>query len=105
MSTPESILNEMLRTVGSAKADVAPVRVTQKFLEDFAIVSRYYMLDELGEVEEAKAAARRDIEAAKGTYDAIAHEIEHEESISGMAMDGLLKIFSGDNSNSKGQQK
>lgn len=76
-------LTEALKIVGSSRADSnLPVRVNQKFLNDFAIVSRYYLLDEHGDLEAAKAAARGDLASAITAYDAMAREIEHELPVS-----------------------
>lgn len=49
--------------------------VTRKFVEDFELVSRHYLLAEHGELELAKKAARADIEAATITYAHLADEI------------------------------
>ena len=48
--------------------------VSQKFVDDFELVATRYNLRELGEYEEAKEAARRDIENAISTYAQLAKE-------------------------------
>jgi hypothetical protein len=54
------------------------VKVSKQFAADFEDVARHYRLRELGEYDEAKEAARRDIEAAKMCFAAMAHEIARE---------------------------
>lgn len=51
------------------------VNVSRKFVADFELVAARYNLKELGEYADARAAARRDIEAAQETFAAIAAEI------------------------------
>jgi hypothetical protein len=48
----------------------------REFVQNFNKVARFYRLEELGEIEEAKECARRDMEAAEVCYAAIAREIE-----------------------------
>lgn len=48
---------------------------TQKFVADFMLVANHYMLEELGELDEAKQAARNDMAAAEISYAAMAKEI------------------------------
>lgn len=49
--------------------------VSQQFVNDFETVSRHYMLAECGELEQAKSAARADIDAAITTFAALADEV------------------------------
>ena len=97
-------LQQALQIVGSNKAKPdMPVRVNQKFLSDFAKVSKYYMLEELGEIEAAKAAARADIESAMFTYAVLAKEVDAETGSSlcaeyedcFMAADGRCMVSKG----------
>lgn len=53
----------------------ATVMVSKQFADDFELVAVRYNLRELGEYEEAKDAARRDIENAKVCFNAIVREI------------------------------
>lgn len=46
-----------------------------KFVADFMLVANHYKLAELGELEEAKQAARDDMDAAVISYAAMAKEI------------------------------
>ena len=48
--------------------------VPKKFVDDFELVATRYNQRELGEYEEAKEAARRDIENAISTYAQLAKE-------------------------------
>lgn len=48
--------------------------VSQKFVDDFETVATRYNLRELGEYEQAKEAARRDIENAEICFSAMAKE-------------------------------
>lgn len=50
-------------------------KASKQFVSDFEIVSAHYMLEELGEIEEAKKAARNDMENAEISYRAMADEI------------------------------
>lgn len=52
------------------------VDVPRSFVEDFEVVSRHYLLRELGEYELAKQAAREDIENAITCFAALREEIE-----------------------------
>lgn len=51
------------------------VKVTKQFQQDFMLVAKHYMLEELGELETAKQAARGDMENAEICYAAMAKEI------------------------------
>lgn len=50
--------------------------VSQQFVDDFEAVASRYKLREFGEYELAKAAARRDLDAAEVCFAAIAGEAE-----------------------------
>lgn len=60
------------------KATGKSINVSPKFKSDFEIVAKHYDLAGLGELGAAKAAVRRDYEAAKVSYDAMAREIRGE---------------------------
>ena len=49
-----------------------PVTVTEQFVADFEAVAARYNLRELGEYDQAKAAARRDMENAEVCFAAMA---------------------------------
>lgn len=52
-----------------------PVKIVLKqFADDFEIVAMRYNLRELGEYDEAKEAARRDLESAQVCFAALASE-------------------------------
>ena len=51
------------------------IKVTKQFAQDFILVAKHYMLEELGEIEEAKKAARNDMANAEISYRAMADEI------------------------------
>lgn len=51
-----------------------PVTVTEQFAADFEAIAARYKLRELGEYDEAKAAARRDLENAEVCFAAMAGE-------------------------------
>lgn len=51
-------------------------RVSKNFVENFEKVSRYYLLREHGEYEEAKETARRDLPAAIVCFAELAREID-----------------------------
>jgi len=46
-----------------------------KFVTNFMLVADHYLLEELGEIEEAKQSAREDMAAAVISYAAMAKEI------------------------------
>lgn len=52
-----------------------PVIVPQGFIDDFEKVVAHYRLRELGEYEEAKAHARRDLEGALVCFRSLAEDI------------------------------
>ena len=65
----------MLRDMLGADIDASKqVSVPRQFESDFELVATRYNLRELGEYEEAKEAARRDIENAISTYAQLAKE-------------------------------
>ncbi|HEY6020594.1 MAG TPA: hypothetical protein VIY48_12100 [Candidatus Paceibacterota bacterium] len=49
--------------------------VSKQFSNDFESVAKHYKLRELGQYEEAKAAARRDLESAAVCFAAMAKDI------------------------------
>ena len=51
------------------------VKATKKFVTDFETVAAHYRLKEIGEYDQAKAAARADLDAAITTYAAMAKDI------------------------------
>lgn len=51
-------------------------KATRQFSEDFELVAAHYRLKELGEYDEAKRAARNDLEAAQVSFAAMAQEIK-----------------------------
>lgn len=51
---------------------------TKQFVSDFDLVTNYYGLRALGEYEDAKQAARRDIEGATIAFASLAAEIRDE---------------------------
>lgn len=53
-------------------------KVTKQFANDFELVAEHYGLNELGEYEEAKQAARHDLEVAQVSFAAMAHEIKNQ---------------------------
>lgn len=53
-------------------------RVTKQFAEDFELVAEHYGLKKYGEYEEAKQAARNDLEAAQVSFAAMAREIKNQ---------------------------
>lgn len=53
-----------------------PVTVTEQFAADFEAIATRYNLRELGEYDEAKAAARRDLENAEVCFAAMAREAQ-----------------------------
>jgi hypothetical protein len=52
------------------------VTVTKQFSDDFALVAAHYKLAELGELEEAKATARADLESAIVCFAAMAERLK-----------------------------
>jgi len=68
-------LKKSLAIVGSSRAKSTETRVSREFLKQFDLVARHYRLAELGELEEAKAAARGDMESAEKCFAALAAEI------------------------------
>lgn len=54
------------------------IKVSKKFSTDFLKVAKHYMLEELGELETAKQAARNDMENAEVCYASLAAEISDE---------------------------
>lgn len=46
--------------------------VSKQFADDFEAVAKHYRLRELGQYEEAKAAARRDLDSAEVCFAAMA---------------------------------
>lgn len=48
--------------------------MSRKFVADFELVATRYNLRELGQYEEARAAARRDLESAEVCFAAMARE-------------------------------
>lgn len=52
-----------------------PVAVPQQFVDDFEAVAARYNLRELGQYDEAKAAARRDMENAEVCFSVMAREV------------------------------
>lgn len=65
----------MLRDMLGADIDASKrVSVSKTFADDFEAVAARYNLRELGEYEDAKKAARRDIESAETCFAAIAKE-------------------------------
>lgn len=53
-----------------------PIKVPRQFHADFDLVAAHYKFRMLGQYEEAREAARGDIESAITTYAAIAKEIQ-----------------------------
>lgn len=51
------------------------VMATKQFRADFEVVTKFYGLEELGQIEEAKAAARRDMPGATVYFAGMAKEI------------------------------
>lgn len=65
----------MLRDMLGAEIDAGKqVSASKQFADDFEAVAEHYKLRELGQYEEAKQAARRDIEAAEVCFAAMAKE-------------------------------
>jgi len=58
---------------------ISNVKVSKQFQDDFMLVAAHYMLDELGELETAKQAARNDMAAAEVCYASLAAEIRGTE--------------------------
>lgn len=54
---------------------VSEPRATREFVADFDLVAAHYRLEELGEMEEAKACARNDMANAIPCYAALAKEL------------------------------
>jgi hypothetical protein len=54
------------------------VRASKKFVDDFMTVAKHYMLAEHGELEQAKSAARADLDGAIICYTDIANKIRQE---------------------------
>jgi len=52
-----------------------PKKTSKKFVSDFDLVAAHYRLEELGELEAAKQAAREDMANAIPCYAALAREI------------------------------
>lgn len=50
-------------------------RVPAKFVEDFMVVARHYMLEQHGELEQARECARNDLDNAMPCYAIMADEI------------------------------
>lgn len=51
------------------------VKVSRQFREDFELVTKHYRLPELGELELARAAVRRDTASAITTYARLADAV------------------------------
>ena len=51
------------------------VKVPRQFREDFDVVAKFYKLAELGELETAKAAVKRDTQAAIVTFARLADAV------------------------------
>lgn len=51
------------------------IKANSTFVANFMLVSRYYMLEELGELELAKECARNNMAAAEECFAALAEEI------------------------------
>ncbi len=54
---------------------LSKTKVSKTFAANFEVVAAHYRLKELGEIEEAKNAAREDIENAEVCYALLAKEI------------------------------
>lgn len=59
-------------------------KVTQQFIADFEFVAEYYNLRALGEYEQAKESARRDLKNAIECYAAIASSLRMEAMAAGI---------------------
>lgn len=53
------------------------VMASKQFVADFAVVATHYSLAELGQIEEAKAAARRDMPGATVYFARMAGVVRH----------------------------
>lgn len=77
-----SARRQLLESLGSKPAKPekpAPsLAVPPRFVTDFDLVADYYNLKSLGQYDEAKQAARNDLENAITTYAALATEIRQE---------------------------
>lgn len=51
------------------------VKVPKQFMADFNLVAGFYQLAELGELDDARAAVKRDTEAAIATYARLADAV------------------------------
>ena len=58
---------------GSERAKIVP----KQFVEDFELVASHYKLKELGQYDEAKKAARADLDAAIVTFASLAQEVRN----------------------------
>ena len=54
------------------------VTVTKQFSDDFELVATHYKLKELGQYDEAKKAARADLDTAIVTFASLAQEVRYQ---------------------------